>query len=377
MNGITKYVGMDVSKDTIAVAVADGDSRVGARYLGAIPNRPESVRKLVRRLGVPEQLQVCYEAGPTGYELWRLLASMDIQCMVVAPSLIPKQPGNRVKTDRRDACRLAELHRTGDLKPAWVPSEEDEALRDLVRAREDAKQDLLRAKHRLGKFFLRRGIRQPVGVRAWSTKYRVWVKSLTFNSSAVQTTFDEYRLTIEEIEARVERLEGEIHVQAEISRYAPIIKALQSFRGIKEIAATTMVAEVGSFLRFDKASQLMAYSGTVPSEHSSGSAVRRGGITKTGNSHLRRIAIQSAWSYRYRPSVSATIKKRQEGVPPAVCAIAWKAQIRLHQKYKHLTLKRGKSGQVAITAVARELLGFVWDAACEIERQRLGVSEVA
>ena len=208
MNGITKYVGMDVSKDTIAVAVADGDSRDGARYLGAIPNRPENVRKLVRRLGVPKQLQVCYEAGPTGYELWRLLASMDIECMVVAPSLIPKQPGNRVKTDRRDAQRLAELHRTGDLKPAWVPSEEDEALRDLVRAREDSKQDLLRAKHRLGKFFLRRGIRQPVGVRAWSTKYRVWVKSLTFNSSAVQTTFDEYRLTIEEIEARVERLEA-------------------------------------------------------------------------------------------------------------------------------------------------------------------------
>jgi len=377
MNGITKYVGLDVSKDLIAVAVADGGSREGARYLGTIPNCPERVRKLVKRLGSPEQLQVCYEAGPTGYGLWRQLDSMGVECMVAAPSLIPKQPGNKVKTDRLDAQRLAELHRAGELTPAWVPGEEDEALRDLVRAREDAKEDLLRAKHRLGKLLLRKGIHTPSGIRAWSTKYRLWVKSLTFESSAVQATFEEYRLAIEEIESRIERLESEIHNQAETSCHAPLIKALQAFRGIKEIASTTIVAEAGSFLRFRKASQLMGYSGMVPSEHSSGSSVKRGGITKTGNNHLRRIAIESAWSYRHKPSMSATIKKRQEGVPPAVCAIAWKAQIRLHQKYKHLTYNRGKSGSVAITAVARELLGFVWDAACEIEKQRLGVSNAA
>lgn len=377
MNDSTKYVGMDVSKEKIAVAVADGASRESARYWGEIPHRIEDIHKLLKRLGDVEQLQVCYEAGPTGYLLERQLASMGVACMVVAPSLIPKQPGNRVKTDRRDAQRLAELLRAAELKPVWVPGKEDEALRDLVRAREDAKEDLLRAKHRLGKFLLRRGVREPVGVRAWSTKYRAWLKGLEFDSSALQTTFDEYRLSIEEIESRIERLESEIHTQARKSRHAPMIQALQAFRGIKEIAAATMVAEVGSFLRFGKASQVMAYSGAVPSEHSSGAEVRRGKITKTGNSHLRRIAIECAWSYRYPAAMSATIKKRQEGLPASVQAIAWKAQIRLHKKYRHLILDKGKSAQVAITAVARELLGFVWAAACEVERQELGQASAA
>jgi transposase len=272
---------------------------------------------------------------------------------------------------------LAELLRAGELTPVWVPGEGGEALRDLVRAREDAKEDLLRAKHRMGKFLLRRGIREAVGVRAWSIKYRVWLKNLKFDSSALQAAFDEYRLTIEEIESRIERLESEIHVQAEKSKHAPVIKALQAFRGVQEIAAATMVAEVESFLRFGKASQVMAYSGAVPSEYSSGEKTRRGKITKTGNSHLRRIAIECAWSYRYPPAMSVTIKKRHEGVPASVQAIAWKAQIRLHKKYRHLILDKGKSAQIAITAVARELLGFIWAAACEVERQRLGQTSAA
>lgn len=297
--------------------------------------------------------------------------------MVVAPSLIPKQAGNRVKTDRRDAQRLAELLRAGELTSVWVPGEEDEALRDLVRAREDAKEDLLRSKHRLRKLLLRHGIQEPVGVRAWSAKYRVWLKGLKFEFSALQTTFDEYRLNIEEIESRIGRLESEIHTEAEESKHAPVIKAIQAFRGVQEIAAATMVAEVGSFLRFGKASQVMAYSGAVPSKYSSGAEVRRGKITKTGNSHLRSIAIECAWSYRYPATMSAAIKKRQEGLPASVQAIAWKAQIRLHKKYRHLILDKRKSAQVAITAVARELLGFIWAAACEVERPRLWQASAA
>jgi len=359
-----------VSRDKISVAIADS-GREPARYWGEIPHRIEDIRKLIKRLGSVEHLQVCYEAGPTGYLLERQLVSMGVACVVVAPYLIPKQPGNRVKTDRRDAQRLAELLRAGELTPVWVPGEEDEALRDLVRAREDAKEDLLRAKHRMGKFLLRRGIREPVGIRAWSAKYRVWLKGLEFESSALQTTFDEYRLNIEEIESRIERLESEIHTQAQESKHAPLIQALQAFRGIKEIAAATVVAEVGSFLRFGKASQVMAYSGAVPSEYSSGAEVRRGKITKTGNSHLRRITNECAWSYRHPPAMSATIKKRQEGLPASIQAIAWKAQVRLHKKYRHLILNKGKSAQVAITAVARELLGFIWAAACEVEKQGL------
>ena len=377
MNDNTKYVGMDVSKEKIAVAVADGGNREPARYWGEIPYRIEYIRKLIERLGKVEQLQVCYEAGPTGYMFERQLASMGVACVVVAPSLIPKQPGNRVKTDRRDALRLAELLRAAELTPVWVPGEEDEALRDLVRAREDAKEDLLRAKHRIGKLLLRHGIHEPLGVRAWSAKYRVWLKGLKFDSSALQTTFDEYRLSIEEIEGRVERLESEIHTQAQKSKHAPVIQALQAFRGIQEIAAATMVAEVGSFLRFRKASQVMAYSGAVPSEHSSGAEVRRGKITKTGNNHVRRIAIECAWSYRHPATMSAAIKKRQEGLPASIQAIAWKAQVRLCKKHRHLIFDKGKSAQVAITAVARELLGFVWAAACEVEKQGLEQASAA
>lgn len=347
-----------------------------ARYWGEIPHRVEYIRKLVKQLGDAKKLRVCYEAGPTGYELQRLLASMGVTCEVVAPSLIPKQPGKRVKTDRRDALRLAELLRAGELTPVWVPGEEDEALRDLVRAREDAKEDLLRAKHRMRKFLLRHGIDNPPGVRAWSLRYRTWLKGLEFESRALQAAFDEYRLSIEEIEGRIRRLESEIHEQAEQSVHAPVIKALQTFRGIKETAAVTMVAEVGKFSRFKKASQVMGYSGIVPSEYSSGASTHRGKITKTGNNHLRRIVIECAWSYRHNASMSEAIRKRQEGQPASVQATAWKAQVRLCKKYRRLTSK-GKSPQVAVTAVARELFGFIWSTACEVEKQIARLEDAA
>jgi len=333
MNNITKYVGLDVSKEKIAVAVAD-EGRERARYWGEIPNQIEYIRKVLKKLGNLEHVEVCYEAGPSGYVLKRQLESMGVRCVVVAPSLIPRQPGNRVKTDRRDSVRLAELLRAGELTEVWTPSEDNEALRDLVRAREDAKEDLLRAKHRILKFLQRHGIKSPAGIRVWSAKYRVWLKNMQFGSRAMQTTFDDE--------------------QAEDSVHAPVIKALETMRGVKEVAAVTLVAEVGCFSRFAKASQLMAYAGVVPSEYSSGSEVRRGKITKSGNSHLRRILIECGWSYRYKACMSATIRKRQKGQPAAVRAIAWKAQVRLCQKYRRL-ISKGKSSAVVVTAVAREL----------------------
>jgi len=375
MNNITKYIGLDVSKENIAVAVAD-EGRGRARYWGEIPNQIEYIRKMLKKLGNLEHVEVCYEAGPSGYVLKRQLESMGVRCVVVAPSLIPRQPGNRVKTDRRDSVRLAELLRAGELTEVWTPSEDDEALRDLVRAREDAKEDLLRAKHRISKFLQRHGIKSPAGIRVWSAKYRVWLKNIQFSSRAMQMTFDEYRLNIEEIEARLKRIENEMHEQAESSVHAPVIKALQTMRGIREVAAVTLVAEVGCFSRFAKASQLMAYAGVVPSEYSSGSEVRRGRITKSGNSHLRRILIECAWSYRHKAHMSATIRKRQEGQPVAVRATAWKAQVRLCQKYRRL-ISKGKSSPVAVTAVARELLGFVWAIAREVEQQGINGQQAA
>ena len=369
MKDITKFVGLDVHQDTIAVGVADRGGGRG-RYWGTIPHRAEAVRKLMSQLGRKEQLMVCYEAGPTGYELQRLLAGMGIRCVVVAPALTPTRPGDRVKTDRRDAVRLAELLRAGELTPVWVPGEEDEALRDLVRAREDAKQDLLRARHRLSKFLLRHGIRPPQGVRRWSGRYREWLEGLELGQPVLQRVLREYVHAIDEIEERLKRLEAEIHEQATASVHAPVIQALQALRGVGEVVAVTAVAEVGSFLRFARARQLMAYAGIVPSEYSSGARRRRGAITKTGNAHLRRVLVEAAWSYRHPPALKAKIRQRYEGQPPEVQRIAWKAQERLCRRYRRM-IARGKPPAVAATAVARELVGFMWAIACWVERQPL------
>jgi len=369
MDRITKYVGMDVSKDRIDVAVADS-GREHARYWGPIRNSADEVRKMLARIGDPSKTLVCYEAGPTGYVLARYLKSLGFECVVVAPSLTPKQPGNHVKTDRKDAIRLAELLRAGELTPAWVPDEQDEGLRDLVRAREDSKEDLLRAKQRLSKFLLRHGVHSPSGIKPWGERYKTWLHSLHFEVRSAEVVFRQYVQEIERIEETVKRLEDAIHEHSQESVHAPVIQALQVLRGIKEVAAATIVAEVGSFLRFKNARQLMGYSGLVPKEYSSGESVRRGSITKTGNSHLRKILIESSWSYRYNPRVSAAIRKRQDGQNPDLIEISWKAQNRLHKKYSKL-LARGKSGQVAVTAVARELLGFVWSVGCRAESQRL------
>ena len=269
MKDTIKYVGLDVSKEKIAVAIAD-EGREEPRYWGVIPHTPEAVRKLIKKLGNTETLKVCYEAGPTGYPLYRLLLSLGVHCDVIAPSLIPKRPGERIKTDRRDSIRLAQLYRAGELTNIYVPSEEDEALRDLVRCREDAKEDELRARHRLSKFLLRNKIEPPAGVNKWTVKYRRWLDTLKFKSSKSRVVFQEYYYQLKELEQRILRLEEEIRIQATESVHAPIIQALQSLRGVALITATSLVAEIGSFKRFSSPNQLMAYVGLIPSEYSSG-----------------------------------------------------------------------------------------------------------
>jgi transposase len=365
-----RFLGLDVHAETIAVAVAEPDGEV--RSLGVIPNRAESVRKLVKKLGSAEQLRACYEAGPTGYVLYWQLTELGVDCAVVAPTLVPVKAGDRVKTDRRDAVKLARCHRSGDLTEVWVPDAPAEALRDLVRAREAAKQDQLRARHRLSKFLLRTGRRPAPGVKAWTQSYLAWVRQLRYDQAAQEWTRLDHLHEIEHMSERVKRLEQAIQ---EAVKLAPasmqqVIRGLQALRGIAELSAVTIATELGQVSRFESARQLMGYSGAVPSEASSGQRQQRGGITKTGNAHLRRVAIEAAWSYRLRPAVGPLLRKRQEGVPDEIKEIAWKAQMRLHHRYARLAAS-GKDQRKIITAVGRELLGFIWaigrkaETACE------------
>lgn len=339
--------------------------------MGTIPNEPEAIQKLMRRLGPAEQLRVCYEAGPCGYTLYWQLTRAGISCVVIAPTLIPVKAGDRVKTDRRDAEKLARSFRSGDLTPVWVPDAAHEALRDLVRAREAAKKDQLRARHRLQKFLLRHGQRPPAGTAAWTEKYRRWLSTVRFDAPAQEATRADYVAEVEHARERIGRLERALDdaVEATPAAMRAVIDALQALRGIAKLAAVTIVAEVGRLSRFDRPRQLMGYSGAVASEHSSGPRVRRGAITKTGNAHLRRIVVEAAWSYRHRPAIGPTLRQRQAGQSAEVTAIAWKAQERLHGRYRRL-LARGKLKQQVVTAIARELLGFIWAIGVAVEGQQ-------
>ena len=355
-----RFLGLDVHADTIAVAVAEPNGEV--RAVGVIPNSPESIRRLVTKLGPAEDLRACYEAGPTGYVVYWQLTALGVRCEVVAPTLVPVKPGDRVKTDRRDAQKLARSYRAGDLTPVWVPDAAHEALRDLVRAREAAKKDQLRARHRLSKFLLRHGRRPPVGTKAWTQKYLAWVKqAVHFAQPAQEATLLDYVHEVEHMADRVSRLEQAITEAVALAPSAmrAVIDALQALRGVATISAVTIVAEVGALSRFARAPQLMGYCGVGAREHSSGERSRRGGITKTGNAHLRRIIVEAAWAYRHRPAVSRALRIRQAPLSEAVKAIAWKAQHRLHARHRKL-LGRGKSPQQVVTAVGRELLGFIW-----------------
>jgi transposase len=364
----TRWVGLDVHAETVSAAVADVSGEV--KSLGTVANRPEGIRSLMRRLGKPESLRACYEAGPTGFTLYWLLTSMGIRCDVVAPTLIPKRAGDRVKTDRRDAENLARLHRSGELTAVWIPDAQHEALRDLVRAREAAMTDRLRARHRLQKFLLRHGRRAPAGKAAWGPKHVEWVRSQHFEHGAQEAAFVDYLAEVDHARDRVERLEKAIDV-AVLEAPAPmraVIEGLQVLRGVAKVVAATIVSELGTLSRFQKARHLMGYSGLVPSEHSSGERTKRGGITKTGNAHLRRVLMEAAWTYKSRPLVGKRLRKRQQGQNETLKEIAWDAQLRLNRTYRRM-LARGKPSQKVVTAVARELIGFVWAIGVQIERQ--------
>jgi len=365
-----RFVGLDVHAESIAVAVAEADGEV--RSLGVIPNRAEAIGRLIRRLGKPEQLRVCYEAGPTGYVLYWQLSELGVKCEVVAPTLVPVRAGDRVKTDRRDAQKLARSYRAGDLTAVWVPDAAHEALRDLVRARLAAKRDQLRARHRLSKFLLRHGRRAPEGVNAWTDKHLQWIRrQVHFEHLAQQITLEDYLHEVDHAAERIARLERSIDAaiqQLPVKMFA-VVQALQSLRGIAQLSAVSIMAELGELSRFEHPRQLMGYSGAVSCEHSSGERIRRGAISKAGNAHLRRIAIEAAWAYRHRPALGKTLAARQRHSSAAVTALAWKAQQRLHQRYAHLQ-RRGKNRQQTITAVGRELLGFIWAIGVHVEREQ-------
>ena len=366
-----RFVGLDVHAETIAVAVAENGRDEEVRGLGVIPNRLESVRKLLKKLGPPEQLRVCYEAGPTGYALYWQLTELGVKCEVVAPTLVPVRSGDRVKTDRRDAAKLARSYRAGDLTPVWIPDPAHEALRDLVRARLAAKKDQLRARNRLSKFLLKHGRRQPSGMRPWTSAYMGWVKKeVCFDQPAQDVTLADYINEVEHARQRIAWLERGIDAAAEQApeRMRAVIDALQALRGIAKISAVTIVAELGEISRFKKARQLMGYSGAVSSEHSSGQSTCRGSITKAGNAHLRRIVIEAAWAYRHRPKVGTTLAMRQKAASPEVKQIAWKAQQRLNSRYRTL-LAKNKTKQKVVTALGRELLGFIWAIGVAVEQK--------
>jgi transposase len=369
-----RHLGLDVDSEKIAVAVAEPGGEV--RSLGTIPYREDSVRRLVKKLGPASRLRVCYEAGPHGYSLYWQLSKLGVHCDVVAPTLVPVKSGDRVKTNRRDAEKLARCYRSGDLTAVWVPDAAHEALRDLMRAREAAKKDQLRARHRLGKFLLRRGLRAAAGVKSWTTKHLLWVKTLRFEHAAQEATFVDYLHEVEHAADRVARLEQAIDqaIESAPADMRALIAGLQALRGIRSVSAATIVAEVGPLSRFARPKQLMGYSGMVSAENSTGNSVRRGAITKTGNAHLRRIAGEAAWAYQYRPAMSPVLKKRQEGLSEEVKEIAWKAQHRLCSRYRRLMAK-GKLRQKVATAIGRELLGFVWAIGIQVEREQQGCTK--
>ena len=368
MSKNTRYLGMDVHAETITAAIAEGRGRI--RNLGKFPNLPEAVRKLIEKLGGGKSLKVCYEAGPTGYALYWQLTKLGVDCEVIAPSLIPRKPGDKVKTDRRDAEKLAQCYQNGELTPVWIPDLEHESLRDLVRQRAAAKSDESRAKHRLVKHLLRRGLREPGESRAWSHPWWQWVQSLKFVHEAQQVAFADCVAEVLHMGDRLARLDKAIDrmVAAAPDHMQAVIAALQALRGVAKLTAVTIVTEAGTFKRFQRPAQMMGYTGIVPSEYSSGNRQAKGGITHTGNAHLRHVLGESAWHARHRPWLNLRLKKLLPTLPAGVADIAWKAQERLHKKFTRMTYRKKHAGTV-VTAVARELVGFIWAIGTMVESQ--------
>ena len=355
----TTYVAMDTHKKTISIALAESGRRGETRFVGEIQNRPEAVAKLVDRLAKKHgQLAFCYEAGPCGYGLYRQLTLLGHECVVVAPSLIPTRPGDRIKTDRRDAVTQASLFRSGELTPVWVPDEAHEAMRDLSRARQAAVEALRRARQQVSGFLLRHGRVYAEG-KHWTRKHRLWLAAQRFEHPARQIAFEELVQAMDETKARRDRLAKQMQELLPSWSLAKVVTAIQALRGVAMVAAITLVAEIGDFKRFANPRQLMAYLGLTPSERSSGAKRARGAITKAGNTRARRMLVESAWTYRLPARMGAEILKRNEVLPQAIKEIAWKAQARLCARYRQL-VKAGKPINLVCVVIARELAAFVW-----------------
>ena len=365
MTSVKQYVGLDVHKDSIAIAVAPGGPGLEVHDRGVIPHDVTRLLNRIKAWGRPEDLFVAYEAGPTGYGLYHALSEAGISCIVVAPSKTPIRPGERVKTDKRDARKLARYLRSGELVAVSPPGKELEALRDAVRARDDAVRAQRSARQNLSGFLLRHGRVWPERTK-WTGKYLDWVRTQRFDCEPQRQVLEDYYQEVLRLTKRVAAWDEDIARYAEQCQEAlPYYRAFQALKGVASIVSATLIAEIHDFKRFESASRLMSYVGLTPSEYSSGNRTRRGAITKAGNPHVRWKLIQAAWKYVRRPALTRSLAKRQEGLPEPVCDIAWEAQKRLHRKYTTM-IGRGKSKQVAITAVARELAGFIWSIAQEV-----------
>jgi transposase len=350
------HLGLDVHKDSISVAILHPGS--DAPEVERIFHDEASVRRLIARLGEPRNLRACYEAGPTGYELHRLLTSMGVCCEVIAPSLIPKAAGERIKTDRRDARRLARLHRAGELTPIRIPTPTEEAVRDLCRARDDAVADRTRARHRLSKFLLRHGMVWRGG-SSWTLPHDRWLHELRFGEPALQATFRHYLAVLQVRDADLRSIDADLVPWFANDPFAEQVARLAAYRGVDHLGALTLTSEVCDFRRFASAQAFMGFCGLVPSEYSSGERTRRGRITKAGNAHIRRQLVESAWAYQHHPGLNRAMRGRQEGLPPETISRAWGAQLRLCSRFRRLAARK-ESKAVVATAIARELAGFLW-----------------
>jgi transposase len=364
--GSTLFIGLDVHKESIAVAYVAEEREAEVVSLGTIGTRQGDIDKVIRKLqSKGKTLHFVYEAGPCGYWLYRYLTKKKLKCWVVAPSQIPKKAGDRVKTDRRDAVQLARLLRSGDLTPIYVPTVEDEAIRDVVRAREDALKDLKVAKVRLKAFLLRQDIRYA-GRATWGPAHLRWLADVVCPTPAQPSVFQEYVRAVSEQTERLQRLEAELPALVQSWRWAPVVETLQALRGVQFIAAVTLIAELGDLTRFENPRPLRSSLGLIPSEHTSGERRRQGSLTKTGNSHARRVLVEGAWAYRSPAKVSRHLQLRLEKVPKAIQDISWQAQVRLCKRYRRL-VARGKQVNQVVVAIAREMAAFVWASAREVK----------